>query len=446
MKKLRVTVEDIQRFKILTEVIDKKLKVADVAEVLSLSYRHTLRLRDKVRDEGLEGLLRKSHSSPANRKMTDQMIEEILRLRREIYYDFNMMHFKDKLEEEHRILLSYESLRQVLIKAQQHTPRKKKVVHRRRRRMPEAGMLIQMDSSQHHWLPNISEKWWLIAMIDDATNEIPYACLFPQDTTFANMQVIRRTIEIKGLFMSLYVDKASHFKTTRHGGLHYDVGREQTDTQIQRALGELGITLITANSPQAKGRVEVTFRLFQDRFIKEMRLSGVSHYDEANRFLQDKFLPWYNAKYTHEAESAYMPLPKGKDLDLIFCIKDYRKVRNDNTVSFNGQTIQILPSEIKRSFARTWVDVCLSEDQSIRLLYNNKVLATSIISENDKSAGTEKKIEELLNKREYVPVKITKPPQDHPWRRSIINKVKLKQNRKTILISTGKINPTADGA
>ena len=445
MEKLKVTVEDIQRLKILMEVLDKKLRVADAAAVLSLSYRHTLRLKEKVRDEGLEGLLRKTPSSPANIKITDQMVDDILKLRKEFYYDFNMMHFKDKLEEEHRIRLSYESLRQLLIKAQQHSPRKKKVIHRRRRRMPKAGMLVQMDSSQHQWLSNISEKWWLIAMIDDATNEIPYACLLPQDTTFANMHVIRRTIEIKGLFMSLYVDKASHFKTTRHGGLHYNVNREQTDTQIERALGELGITLITANSPQAKGRVEVTFRLFQDRFIKEMRLAGISNYDEANRFLHDKFLPWYNAKYTHEAESAYMPLPIGKNLDLIFCIKDYRKVRNDDTVSFNGHTIQILPSKIKRSFARTWVNVCLSEDQNICLLYNDKVIATSILSENNKSTGTEKKIEELLNHREYVPVKIIKPHQDHPWRKIIKREIKLQQNKKTILNSRGKINSIAEG-
>ena len=438
MKKLKVTMEDVQRFKILMDVVDKKLRVTHASAVLSLSYRHTLRLKEKVRDDGLEGLLRKTPSSPANKKMTDQMIEEILKLRRKIYYDFNMMHFKDKLEEEHQILLSYESLRQVLIKAQQHTPRKKKVVHRRRRRMPKAGMLIQMDSSQHQWLPSISEKWWLIAMIDDATNEIPYAGLFPQDTTFANMQVIRRTVEAKGLFMSLYVDKASHFKTTRHGGLHYNVNREQTDTQIERALGELGITLITANSPQAKGRVEVTFRLFQDRFIKEMRLAGISNYDEANRFLQDKLLPWYNTKYTHEAESAYMPLPKGKNLDLIFCIKDHRKVKNDNTVSFNGHTIQILPSKIKRSFARTWVDVCLSEDQSICLLYNDKVIATSMLSVNNKSVGTEKKIAKLLNEREYFPVKVSKPSQDHPWRKIINKESKLKQNRKTMINLKGK--------
>ncbi|MEW6374520.1 MAG: hypothetical protein AB1502_01840 [Thermodesulfobacteriota bacterium] len=198
-----------------------------------------------------------------------------------------------------------------------------------------------MDSSQHQWLLNIPEKLWLIAMIDDANNEVPYAKFFPTDTLFANRQVIRRFIEIKGTFMSLYVDKASHFKTTRHGGLHYSVNQEQDDTQIERALEELGITIIPANSPQAKGRIEVRFRLFQDRLIKEMRLAGIKNYDEANKFLTEKFLPWHNTKYTHEVESVYMPIPKEKNLDLIFCIKKERTVNNDNTISFNGSIIQI---------------------------------------------------------------------------------------------------------
>lgn len=124
------------------------------------------------------------------------------------------MHFTDKLGEIHKIPYCYESIRGILIKHNLHTPQKKRVIHQKRRRMPKAGMLVQMDSSQHFWLPLVEDKWWLIAMIDDATNKIPYAQFFPKDTLFANMHVIRYFIEIEGVFMSLYVDKASHFKTT----------------------------------------------------------------------------------------------------------------------------------------------------------------------------------------------------------------------------------------
>ena len=161
------------------------------------------------------------------------------------------------MEEDYKIKLSYESIRKILIAHHLHNPKEKKKVYRRRRRMPKAGMLVQMDSSQHQWIPSIPVKWWLIIMIDDATNEIPYARLVPSDTMFANMSVIRGFIERKRLFTALYVDRASHFETTRYGGLHVNVSPEQDDTQIERALNELGITIIPANSPQAKGRVEI---------------------------------------------------------------------------------------------------------------------------------------------------------------------------------------------
>lgn len=435
--KLLVTMKDIQKYRVIKEIIEKKIKAYDAVDLLNLSYVHISRLKKRVLNEGFEGLLRKVSINPPNKKIFDSTTNEILNLRKDFYYDFNIMHFKDKLEENHNIHLCYESLRQTLIKAGYHHPKKKKIIHRQRRRMPKAGMLVQMDSSLHQWLANIPENWWLIAMIDDATNDVPYAKFFPKDTLFANMQVIRKFIEIKGIFMSLYVDKASHFKTTRHGGLHYNISPEQEDTQIERALDELGITIIPANSPQAKGRIEVTFRLFQDRLIKEMRLAGIKNYDEANKYLIEKFLPWYKTKYTHEAENIYMPVPKDKNLDLIFCIKHERTVNHDNTVSLYGQIIQIPPTTIKLSFSKSKVNVCLLEDNRIFVLYKDKIIAESILSKDNKIIKKEKKIEELLNKRDYEPIQTHKvrkkyiPPKDHPWRKSFNNWIKSKQIKKT---------------
>ena len=436
-EKLLVTMKDINRYKVLKEVIEKKLRGYEAAKLLDLSYVHISRLKKKILTGGLEGILRKYPSIPPNKKIKDNEEDEIIKLRKEIYYDFNINHFTDKLHEVHNIPYSYSSIKQILINAGLHIPRKKKIVHRQRRRMPKAGMLTQMDSSQHQWIESIPEQWWLIAMIDDATNDVPYVKFFPKDTLFANMQVIRKFIEIKGIFMSLYVDKASHFKTTRHGGLHYNINPEQDDTQIERALDELGITIIPANSPQAKGRIEVTFRLFQDRLIKEMRLAGIKNYDEANKYLIEKFLPWYKTKYTHSAESVYMPIPKDKNLDLIFCIKQERTVNHDNTISFNGQIIQIPPSSIKLSFSKSKVDVCLLEDNRIFVVYKDKIIAESILSKDNKTIKKEKKIEELLNKREYIPIQIHKvrkkyiPPVDHPWRKSFRNWINLRQIKKT---------------
>lgn len=418
-QRILVTMKDIQRYKILRDVIDKNLKGVQAAQILNLTPVHVSRLKKRLLAGGFENIIRKPIQHPPNQKISDSTVQQILQLRKNIYYDFNLSHFMDKLREVHKIPYSYESIRQILISSGEHTPKKKQKIHRQRRRMPKAGLLVQMDSSQHNWLPNIKEQWWLIAPIDDATNEVPYAWFFPKDTLFANMHVIRHLIEIKGVFLSLYVDKASHFITTRNGGLHYNVAQEQEETQIERALGELGINIIPANSPQAKGRIEVTFRLFQDRLIKEMRLAGIKDYDNANKFLKETFLPWYNAKYTHQAESAYMPLPKEKNLDFIFCVKKERTANNDNTVQIYGQTIQILPSKMKRTFAKSKVDVCLLEDNRIFVLYKDFVIAESELSKNNNVLQKERKIEELLNNREFVfRSKRTgvKPSLEHPWR------------------------------
>lgn len=420
-QKLLVTMKDVQRYKVLKDVIEKKLKGIQAAEVLKLSAVHVSRLKAKLINGGFEAILRKPPPKPPNQKISASVVQRILKLHKKLYYDFNILHFTEKLQEVHKLDYSRESIRQLLIKADVHTPKKKRKIHRMRRRMPKAGMLVQMDSSEHNWLPHIAEKWWLIAAIDDATNEVPVACFFPKDTLFANMHVLRRFVEIKGVFMSLYVDKASHFKTTRHGGLHYNVAQEQADTQIERALSELGINVIPANSPQAKGRIEVTFRLFQDRLIKEMRLAKIKSYHQAKRFLVERFLPWYNKRFTHQAENAYMSLPKNKNLDHIFCIKKERTVNNDNTVQIYGQTIQILPSELRRTFAQAKVDVCLLEDKRIFVLYKGNVIAESILSKNNKVIQKEKKVEKLLNERKYALMLIKpkrdyrKPDRNNPW-------------------------------
>jgi transposase len=177
--------KDIQRFNVLKDVINKKLTGSQAAELLGLSYIHISRLKKKLLTDGFEALLRKSHPSPPNKKITDSQRIKIIKLRRETYPNFNINHFKDKLNQLHHIHFSYTSMRQILIDAGLQSPKKKKIIHRQKRRMPKAGMLIQMDSSQHRWLEHIPEKWWLTAMIDDATNEVPYARFFPKILSLA---------------------------------------------------------------------------------------------------------------------------------------------------------------------------------------------------------------------------------------------------------------------
>lgn len=398
-----LTMKDVKKYEILKQVVAKQLKSTEAAALLGYHPVHVSRLKKKVITSGLQGILRPK--LPSNRKLPDSLKEQIQTLYRQTYYDFNIRHFNDKLRENHGINLSYETVRQSLISHRIHAPKKKKLVHRRRRRMPRSGLLIQMDSSEHNWLPFIKEKWHLTATIDDATSKVPFAKLYPSDGVFNNMEVIRKTIEKEGLFCALYADKASHFTTTRYRGLHVKVAQEQDDTQIERALQETGITFIPANSPQAKGRIERLFRTFQDRFIKELRLHNIKNYGQANRFLQNYFISYYNNRFAKTAgvENSYKPLPLKTNLDLIFCKKYQRKVNFDNTIQMQGAVIQIPPSKYRLSFAKCIVDVCLLENNDIYVLFKNQIIHSTKLSKNNKVYRLREQTENILKQREYEP-------------------------------------------
>ena len=433
--KIITTMKDIQRYKVIQDVAEKRITGLIAAKILGLTNVHVSRLKKKFKERGFESLQRKPPPYPPNKKVTDEQLQKIIQLRKELYFGFNINHFKEKLNEKHHIPYCYTTIRDILIRADLHFPKKKQIVHRIRRRMPSAGMLVQMDSSQHNWLAHIKEQWWLIAMIDDANNEVPYARFFPTDTLFANMHVIRRFIEIKGLFISLYVDKASHFKTTRRLGIHYTVNPEQEETQIERALAELDITLITADSAQAKGRIERLFGTFQDRLISEMRLAKIENYEQANKFLVKTFLPDYNVRFSiPDIDSAYKPLPHNINLDTTFCTKIERTVGADNTIQLRGKVYQLPPSKQHLSFARRKVDVCTLEDNRLIVLYKNKIILKSNLSKNLKTYKKEQKINKIINFREYFTTERRPfiPPPDHPWRKFRIGRSLTFQNVKSL--------------
>lgn len=229
--------KDIKRHEIINSWLKREITGNQVSALLGISYRHALRLKRAFKEKGLEGIISKKRGG---RKGISKILKERVSGLFKGKYDsrFNIVHFNEKLDELEDIHLSYSTVRNILIEKRLHKPKKRKgdSVYKRRKRMPREGMLIQMDSSFHQWLEKISEEWYLITMIDDATNELLFAKFFHKDTSFNNMEVIRKVIENKGLFMSLYVDKASHFKTTRYGGLHYEVSIEHEETHIEKIL------------------------------------------------------------------------------------------------------------------------------------------------------------------------------------------------------------------
>lgn len=423
MERMGITMKEVRRFEVLRDVERDEISLREGVEMMGISYRQGIRLKQRFKELGFEGIIRKTRDNYPNLKVTAGLNQQIVFLYEKDYWDFNIEHFREKLLEEHNINLCYETIRQILMKSGKHQPKQRKPKYRRRRRMPQSGMLLQMDTSEHKWLPCVDQRWCLIAVIDDATNKVSFAKFFERDTVYNNMEVIRKIIEIEGLFISLYADKASHFKTTRKGGLHYSVNQEQEDTQIERALEELGITLIPANSPQAKGRIERLFRTLQDRLVNEMRLAEIKDYDNANEFLINKFLPSHNNRFNIKAESVYKPLPSNINLDIIFSKQYVRTVNKDNTIQIMGHTIQLPPTSNKLSLAKHKVTVCISSNNEITVLYNNCEIKKDKLSEENETIKREQKIEEILNQREYLQEKKSKtkstyiPPINHPWKK-----------------------------
>ena len=398
-RRLCLTMKELKKIKVIEQVVRKKMKGVEAAIVLGYSEVHISRLKKQYLKHGADGLIRKSRSS--NRKVPDEMREKIACIYKSLYEGFNILHYCDKLKEEHNIDYCYETVRQIMIEKGLHKPKKRKRTHRKRRqRMKSEGMLVQMDSSLHRWIHSIPEKHWLISTVDDATGKILYAKFFKEDNMFNNMHVIRKVIENNGIFLSLYTDRASHFKTTRRGGLHNDVNIEQDDTNIQKALNDLNITLIIANSPQAKGRIERSYRTLQDRLIKEMELRNITDYEDANKFLET-FIDYYNNKWSKKAREGniYEKLPKDTDLDVIFTKRISRKVRNDYTVSYKCHKIQIPP--VNKQLQRSVVDLHLTDYGKIYILYKGKLIHECWLKKKFRKSVRTEKINKILANRSF---------------------------------------------
>jgi len=365
--------KELSKIDLIPKVVNGHLTGREAATLSGYSEVHISRLKKRYIENGLPGLIR-APKAPSN-KTPQPLKNKIIKLYNEEYNGFNFVHFTEKLEERHNLKISDETVRKILIEAGIHTPKKQKTVYRRRRRMPAEGLLIQMDSSQHAWIPSIHRDWQLISAVDDASSRIIFAKFFPADSTFNNMFVIRKVVEREGLFTALYVDKASHFITTRHNGIHNDLSDEFANTQIQRALRELNINLISANSPQAKGRIERSFRTLQDRLINELKLYNIHDYSKANDFLINRFISVYNQKFAlKNVPSLFKPCPSNINLDLVFSKSFIRKVRNDNTFQLFNHVFQIPPSEVQSSFAKKQIDVRVLSDNSVYALFNNHII------------------------------------------------------------------------
>ena len=358
---------------VMLRAMAKRITWFQAAEILGISCRQMQRWKTRFEHEGYEGLFDRRRGLPSPKRVPLKTVEEVLRLYQEQYFDFNVRHFHEKLSSEHNIQLSYTWVKQALQGAGLVKSRRKRGKHRKRRpRRPLPGMLLHIDASQHRWF--CDERWYdLLVIMDDATSEIYYAQLVAEESTGTVMTALREVIERKGLFCALYSDRASHFFLTPKTGEPVDQHRL---TQVGRALRELGIQLIPAYSPQARGRSERGFGTWQGRLPQELRLRGVTTIDTANQFLREQYISEFNQRFMVKAAergSAFVPLRR-KDLNLVFSLQHERVVARDNTVSFAQRSWQIERTKLRGTLAGCRVVVHEHLDGTLSITFGPHVV------------------------------------------------------------------------
>jgi transposase len=341
---------------VLLRAMAGKITWFQAAEILGFSDRHVRRIRERYQEFGYDGLFDRRLGKPSPKRVPLATVELVLRLYREQYFDLNVRHFHEKLQAEHQIDLSYTWVKAALQGAGLVARARKRGVHRQRReRRPLPGMLLHIDGSRHQWFQD--ERWYdLIVILDDATSQIYYAQLTEEESTFTVMAGLKEVIASQGVFCALYSDRGSHFWLTPKTGGKVDPHRL---TQVGRALRELGVQMIPAYSPQARGRSERNFSTWQGRLPQELRLHGIHSLEAANRFLRQHYIAEFNRRFqvpARERGSAFVRR-SSRDLDLIFALQYQRTVNRDNTVSIQNLLLQIEPVRWRATLAGCTVTV-----------------------------------------------------------------------------------------
>lgn len=341
---------------VLLKAMAKKITWWDAAEIIGVSDRTMRRWRERLEQDGYSGLADRRKGKASPKRVPLKTVEEVLRLYREKYADFNIRHFHEKLREEHGIRLSYTWVQKALQGAGLVPKRHKRGPHRRRRpRRPLPGMLLHIDGSKHRWFND--DRWYdLLVILDDATSEIYYAQLVEEESTRTVMAGLREVIERKGLFCALYSDRGSHFFLTPRAGEKVDKTRP---TQVGRAMKELGVQMIPAYSPQARGRSERSFGTWQGRLPQELRVAGIRDVEAANRFLRERYIAEFNTKFAvaaAERGTAFRRCSR-KDLDWVFTVQTERVVAKDNTVAIGERSWQLEKTRFRHTLAGCTVTI-----------------------------------------------------------------------------------------
>ena len=404
---IMATQEELKRLNVIHKVLDKSVTQIEAAGILDLTDRHIRRLAARIAEEGDKGIVHKLRSKAAHNCTLDKVKTKALGLCKSTYEGFSPTLASEKLFERDKIKVSRELLRTWFIEEHIAYASRKARPHRNwRERKANYGQMIQADGSHHDWFEGRGPWCVLMGQIDDATSKVS-AEFHDYEGTLPFMASFKSYIEVKGIPLSVYIDRHSTYKSNKKPSIEDELENREPLTEVGRALRELGVEVIFAHSAQAKGRVERLFRTFQDRLVKEMRLRKIKTIEEGNRFLKE-YLPVYNKRFAVPAAKGadlHRPLPKNTDLNRTLCVKTGRVLRNDFTVAFNNKLYQVEDNVRSRK-----VIVEERMDGSMIIAHKDKVLKFKEIAFHPKK-------EESKAVREFKPKRIYEPaPANHPWR------------------------------
>jgi transposase len=358
---------------VLLKAMAKKISWVSAAEIIGVTPRTMRRWRARLQKHGYNGLRDKRKGKPSFRRVALATCEEVLRLYQQEYFDFNVRHFHEKLRQDHQLRLSYSWVKQALQGAGLVPRRRKRGPHRRRRpRREMAGMMLHIDGSKHQWFQD-DRYYDLIVILDDATSEIYYAQLVEEESTLTVMRGLKQVVETQGVFCSLYSDRGSHFFYTPKAGEPVDKTRV---TQVGRALKELGIQMIPAYSPQARGRMERNYQTWQGRLPQELRKAGIRTVEAANEFLRNRYIQEFNSQFTVPPAVAGTAFRKceRRDLEQVFSIQTERVVDKDNTVAIRDRHWQIEKCRWRYSLAGQTVTLHQHLDGTVSIRFGPHIV------------------------------------------------------------------------
>jgi transposase len=408
-----MTGKELERYRLIRKVLERGLTQREASSLLGVTERQIRRLVKRVRANGAKGLIHRSRGKPSGRRIRDGIKDRIERILRSRYPDFPPTFAAEKLAEREGITINRETLRQLMLERGLWTRRRQRAeAHLWRERKAHVGELVQMDGSHHAWLEERGPALVLMGYVDDATGRC-FGRFYDHEGLWPALDSLRRYLGRYGRPQTLYLDRHSTYKTVREPNQEEMLRGEQAKTQFERACEELGIKVIHALSPQAKGRVERVFGTLQERLVREMRLASIQTPEEANRFLE-RYLVGYNERFAKaplKAEDLHRPVPSGLVLDDILCLKEIRTILNGGLVKWRGRLL-VLERPRHRLIGEKVV-VMVDDRGRLRLRYQTEDLAYRKVSVAPSKPALKPVVVRVYRRRpKYVPA------PTHPWRLS----------------------------